>query len=134
MPSTRVISCPICGDSMAVETRSDIEVDSCENHGVWLDQSELLKITENERRNDEWSWEDLFLRRVYPPIDRERTLPCPLTGEPMRLEKYEDVIIDWSPGNGIWLDTRELESILNNLRTEPMYMRGMALRLSVERY
>jgi len=134
MPQARVVACPICKQPMSVEARAEIEIDVCEAHGIWLDQPELLKITEFERKNLTWSWKDLFRKRVLPPVDRTRQLNCPVSGEPMRIEQYKGVHMDWSPAHGLWLDNGELEAILSNLRLEPMYMRSVALRLSTGKY
>jgi Zn-finger nucleic acid-binding protein len=47
--------------------------------------------------------------------------------EPM---PYHGVIIDWCRDHGVWLDSGEMEAILNNLRLDPNYIRGVALRVS----
>jgi Zn-finger nucleic acid-binding protein len=52
----------------------------------------------------------------------------------MTLEEVSGVTIDWCKQHGVWLDSGELEAILNNLRLDPAYLRGVALRLSDMRY
>ena len=47
----------------------------------------------------------------------------------MRIVQYKGVHIDVS-SKGIWLDAGELEAIINNLKLDPAYGRGMALRLN----
>ena len=36
--------CPICGKHMDVEQMSEVDVDVCAKHGVWLDRGELPRI------------------------------------------------------------------------------------------
>ena len=36
--------CPICANTMDVETMSGIKIDVCGDHGVWLDRGELPNI------------------------------------------------------------------------------------------
>ena len=38
--------CPICGSIMALESRFNVIVDVCREHGIWLDKGELPRITE----------------------------------------------------------------------------------------
>ena len=52
----------------------------------------------------------------------------------MKIESYHGVHIDWSPGEGVWLDNGELDAIINNLRLDEQYMRGIALRLNDGRF
>ena len=132
--------CPVCSEEMVQETRGEVTIDVCAAHGMWLDQTELLLLTEQARHEQAgWGllWQDLFqrwagtLRRpVHPPADLERVLRCPVSGAEMRVIDYEGVSIDWSPGHGVWLDSGELEAILHNLRLDPAYLRGVALRIA----
>ena len=45
--------CPICGEKMQVEIEQGIHIDSCSQHGVWLDRGEfpsiILRIRSGER-------------------------------------------------------------------------------------
>lgn len=128
-------NCPVCQKPMKHETRSGVEIDVCEEHGMWLDQSELLSLTEAARYEEgAFVWEDLFRRPQHPPVDRNRVLRDPVAGEEMQVIDYEGVSIDWSPGNGVWLDNGELEAIINNLRLDPRYIRGVALRIVDARF
>ncbi len=44
--------CPICSEAMAVEQMSDVNIDVCPKHGVWLDRGELPRILRsNAQRN-----------------------------------------------------------------------------------
>lgn len=127
--------CPVCSLPMAHETRQTVTIDQCSAHGIWLDQKELMLITEAERHErGTFEWADLLRRPMHPPVDRARTLSCPRCDETLKLDMYADVNIDWCPDHGVWLDNGELEAILNNLRLDPMYLRGLALRLSDARF
>lgn len=127
--------CPVCSLPMSHELRQGVTVDVCSAHGMWLDQKELLLITEAERHeHGGFAWADLFRRPLSPPVDRARQLTCPRCAGTLKLDVYADVNIDWCEDHGVWLDNGELEAILNNLRLDPMYMRGLALRLSDARF
>ena len=128
-------NCPICDEKMKQEKQGDVTVDVCGGHGVWLDKKELFHITEDERHGVEASgWNDFFRTKVSPPVDHERVLGCPACKEEMKIERYEGVHIDWCKDHGVWLDSNELDAILNNLRLDESYVRGVALRLRDLRY
>jgi len=125
-----MLNCPVCNEPLKKEQRGGVEIDVCSKHGIWLDKNELFLITEAERRTDDVAfWEDWFRSAVKTPTDHERQLACPDCGKEMSHHKYEGVIIDWCPEHGCWLDSGELDAILNNLRLDPSYLRGVALRL-----
>jgi Zn-finger nucleic acid-binding protein len=126
-------SCPVCREPMREETRGEVVVDVCE-HGLWLDKTELLRITEQARREHSGWIEDLMRDRKSAPRNDDRVLLCPVSGQKMIRQPYEGIQIDWSPGYGVWLDAGELEAIINNLRLQPSYLRRIALRLSDLRY
>jgi len=48
--------------------------------------------------------------------------------------RYHDVLIDWCPRHGVWLDNGELDAILSNLRLDPSYLRGVRVRISDARF
>tara|TARA_B100000579_G_C22504261_1_gene698447 strand:- start:232 stop:624 length:393 start_codon:yes stop_codon:yes gene_type:complete len=128
-------SCPVCKDPLFHDKRGDVEIDVCAKHGIWLDQKELFQITEDERRTEDVSmWDDWFRSAVHTPTDHDRKLCCPICECQMKLEKYEGVVIDWCGEHGVWLDSGELDAILNNLRLKPGYLRGVALRLRDLKY
>lgn len=128
-------ACPICSKEMHADTRSTIEVEVCSAHGLWLDHGELLRITEHERHlHGSFVWADLFRAELSPPRDEARELSCPKCQKSLRREEYEGVQIDWCAEHGVWLDNGELEAILNNLRLDPLYLRGIAIRFSDARY
>ena len=130
-----MINCPICQHPLAHKQINGVEVDVCETHGLWLDKSELLTITERERHETpSFLWTDLFRREKRPPVDRHRVLSCPHCGEPMKLEEYKSVMMDWCTEHGVWLDNGELEAIVNNLRLDPKFVGKAALRLWENKY
>ena len=110
-----------------------VTIDICEDHGIWLDKGELHAFTEHNRTPLSW-WENLFHQRQYSKVDNERKLHCPKCGKEMQLETYLSVQIDWCPDHGVWLDSGELEMILNNLKADEDYIRGMSLRLWEQKF
>ena len=54
----RVLACPVCRGPMATLRRGLVEVDRCDEHGVWLDRGELEQVLGRERRQgkrlDRW--------------------------------------------------------------------------------
>lgn len=128
-------ACPVCATDMTQETRAGVPVDVCPTHGIWLDKKELMLITEAERHEKgDFVWADLFRKEASPPRDPERSLSCPHCGELMKTELYKEVEMDWCAEHGVWLDNGELEAILNNLRLDGGYLRGVRLRLWEARY
>lgn len=124
-------SCPLCSGPMARELRDGVTIDVCHAHGLWLDQKELLAITEYERHKEgPFVWGDLFRRPIHPPADPQRRLPCPVCQGTMALTVYREVTLDQCAKHGVWLDNGEMDAILNNLRLDDSYLRGMALRLT----
>ena len=122
-------NCPISNEPMRQEERNGVTID-VSTHGIFLDRSELFRLTEAERSSaSSFPWVDLLRREINPTVDHDRTIQCPVSGEEMRIVKYKGVHIDVSSA-GIWLDAGELEAIVNNLKRDPSYGRGMALRLS----
>ncbi len=123
-------NCPICTEVMSQQDRDGVTIDVCSSHGIWLDKSELLSITETERHRDgTFLFADLFRSESVPGVDPSRVLNCPHCSEAMEIEKYKGVHLDWCRQHGIFLDSGELEAILNNLRLDPLFVQGVALRL-----
>lgn len=121
--------CPVSGVEMDQVQLHGITVDMSPA-GIWLDKKELYLLTEAERREQGgYGWSDLFRQAAEPDVDRERVLQCPVDGQDMEIVNYKGVFIDTSP-NGVWLDVGEYAAIVNNLRLDPSYLRGVALRLS----
>lgn len=121
------MNCPVCHDALSAQTHDDVPVGVCARDGVWLDKGELLLITEHERFKPHGFFEDLFRRAIVPPR-RDRQLACPVCGGTMETDDYHDVQIDRCRAHGVWLDAGEMEAILNNLRLDPAYVRGIAVR------
>lgn len=42
--------CPTCGEPLRPHKIKGVEVDACEDHGVWLDTGELEQILAKQRR------------------------------------------------------------------------------------
>ena len=122
-------NCPISNQPMRQEVRSGVTID-VSKHGIFLDRTELFLLTEAERgKASSFPWIDLVRPEVKPSVDLDREITCPVSGEKMKIVKYQGVYIDQSSA-GVWLDTGELSAILNNVQRDPSYGRGMALRLS----
>ena len=128
-----MVACPICKKNMKEEKRDGVTIDICPEHGVWLDKGELHELIENNRVSLSW-WENLFHQRQYSKVDDNRVLQCPKCNKDMILENYLSVQIDWCPDHGIWLDQNELEMLLNNIKADDGYIRGMSLRLWEQKY
>lgn len=130
-----MVKCPVCAQEMEQKTESGVTLDVCPSHGVWLDQKELFLITERKRHEEgSFTLGDVFRREQFPRVDESRRLDCPHCGREMRLEPYRNVFMDWCPEHGVWLDAGELDAILNNLRLDPVFLHGVALRLDELRY
>ena len=130
-----MIHCPVCTLPLLPNLRSEVEVDFCPAHGIWLDHGELLRVSEHERHAlGEFVWEDLFRSAESPPRDDARSLACPSCSGPLAREQYEGVQVDWCAKHGVWLDNGELEAILNNLRLDASFLRGVTIRFAAARF
>ena len=130
-----MIKCSICSKPMQEVQKNGVTIDICKEHGIWLDKGELHDLTENNRQNLNWSWwNSLFHKKQESDVDYNRTLGCPHCGKKMQLETYQATQLDWCPDHGVWLDKGELEVILNNLKADEGYTRGMSLRLWERKY
>ena len=108
-----MLSCPVCSSPLSQEVIHGVTVDVCAQHGMWLDQGELLLIAEGERHEvGRFSLSDLLRQAIQPPVDPERTRLCPQCSEPMSLEEYQEVHLDRCAAHGIWLDAGELQALL----------------------
>jgi Zn-finger nucleic acid-binding protein len=113
----------------------DVEVDVCPSHGVWLDQQELLTITESHRHTaPSLMARDLIRQPIRPAVDHARVLDCPHCAQAMHVHPHRDVHIDWCREHGVWLDTGELPAFFNNLRLDPLYRQRVALRMYESRF
>ncbi|MEY3214662.1 MAG: hypothetical protein RIT28_5143 [Pseudomonadota bacterium] len=131
--------CPMSGEEMTQEVFHTVTIDRSP-HGVWLDKGELFRIAEDLR--DETDWKDYAIaifHSWFAPQARpeehgegteERGLPCPICSEPMHRDTYRDTYIDRCDKHGVWLDAGELELILQRLRHDRDFLRGIRLRLS----
>lgn len=57
-PAGRQLACPVCGETMQIETLHGVQVDWCKEHGTWLDAGEFEAILNNLRLDP------LYLRKV----------------------------------------------------------------------
>jgi len=132
------LACPICHNAMPQTKRDGVTIDVCFKHGIWLDKSELLTLTEAERHRNHGLFanlfSDAFRTEMVPGVDPDRVLQCPQCHKDMVVDKYQGVHLDWCHEHGIFLDNGELEAMLNNLRLDPLFVRGVALRLSEGKY
>lgn len=130
-----MIHCPVCSLVLLPQTRAEVQIDFCPNHGIWLDHGELERITEHERlAMGAFVWEDMFRFAAATTSDDTRTLGCPKCRAPLQREACKGVQVDWCPEHGIWLDNGELDAILNNLRLDGAYLRGMRDRFPAARF
>ena len=102
------MKCPRDSDALVPSTRKRVEIDVCPTcQGVWLDPKELAELI--------GSWRDLP-RAQQAQAD---PLSCPRGCGPMTPCYYSElrqVLIDRCPRcQGIWLDHREIEWILNEV-------------------
>ena len=68
---------PIRSTEMMTETRGGVTIDVCPDHGIWLDRTEQMLITEAARHEDgEFVWADKFHSEA-PRRSPDRTLVCP---------------------------------------------------------
>lgn len=126
--------CPTCQQPLHPETHSGVAVDVCDQHGIWLDRTELFQITERHRHDTVGPFADLLRRVMRPGADTSAPGPCPHCREALTPVRYHEVQIDWCAQHGVWLDSGELEAILNNLRLDPAYLGGVALRVDDLKY
>ena len=63
--------CPICKVKMAVEDREGVTLDTCPQHGVWLDFGELEAIVSRLRRGEKLR-RNLAIRRAIEDDRIER--------------------------------------------------------------
>lgn len=130
-----MVNCPVCKQAMKTQQAEGIAIDVCPLHGVWLDKGELFALTEAKRASEgSFVLKDMIRQRIEPRRDETRRLACPSCGRQMQLETYEDTQIDRCPEHGVFLDAGELEAIENNLRLDPVYVRGIALRIGDAKY
>ncbi len=128
-------TCPICKVDLQPQMIDGFEASICPSHGVWLDKGELVGITEAQRQQHAgFEWADLFRDELRPPRHERRKLQCPVCDKPTLRELYHEVEMDWCREHGVWLDKGELDAILNNLRLDPSFLRGIRVRISDAQY
>ena len=108
------LECPRCNEPMIAIEYENVEVDCCEDHGVWLDTGELELLLEI-------SGADRIQIEVKPISVTEEELFCAYCGEPMEKIRIAgaDAIIDRCPnGHGLWFDKGELRHVLEKMTAD----------------
>ena len=110
--------CPICPNERAPHFYEGIEVDACDEHGVWLDRGELTKIIAIRDERFPEAWTARILAACGPGIpahEPSREVSCVTCSEPMPPINYHyssGIIINRCPqGHGLWLDHDELAAV-----------------------
>jgi len=105
------MNCPICSDPMLVIELDEIEIDYCENCGIWLDAGELGLLLESRGKKE------ALLASFTPDAGGgEKPRGCPICSK--KMEKVlcgldEKVRIDrCRDGHGLWFDKGELAAVL----------------------
>jgi Zn-finger nucleic acid-binding protein len=62
-------------------------------------------------------------------MEEEQSRQCPVCGEEMEIQGFEDIEIDVCPSHGIWLDNGELEKIVQ-IKTSASEEQKAKLRLA----
>ena len=115
------------------------------DEGVWLDKGELYEIAVAMRRESTslqvWMTEIKSFFSAKQRHDERgegeagtRSLPCPVCGELLTHDLYRDVHIDRCKEHGVWLDHGELDLILERIRDDADFMRGMRISLFEQEY
>jgi len=107
------LDCPVCKDEqMIVLELNEIEIDFCLNcKGIWLDAGELELLIGSSAATDEF-----FNSFTIDDQSKEKKLKCPICNR--KMEKIlivgdRKVRIDKCKyDHGIWLDSGELEDVL----------------------
>ena len=48
-PSARVRPCPVCASPLTVVRKGTLQLDVCDDHGIWLDKGELEELIRRGR-------------------------------------------------------------------------------------
>jgi len=124
LPADR--DCPRCKGALRVRSIDVTDVIECsECLGIWLTPQIFERATIEAERPG--SGTELLLKEVEdaPPRKWEAVsyIPCIACGELMQRRQYvyqsrgSGTVIDMCRGHGVWLDHKELESILDFVRT-----------------
>ena len=108
----KTLACPKCQAPMKVVNyayNSGVFIDSCpNNHGVWLDKGELVKIQILMDGDRKYMGEPC----VDPPL-KVGGRRCPRDGSALQEVRYETEAIDLCPQcGGVWCDYDELSKIV----------------------
>lgn len=115
-----VRSCPACAKVKMLkfkDQRSGLEIDSCpECFGLWFDSEELKLFFESPDLSTQMLDEGVMLERLSgEPEDPQQTRQCPECRTDLFLSRLGSTAIDYCLScRGIWLDRRELESLVSD--------------------
>ncbi|HUQ16363.1 MAG TPA: zf-TFIIB domain-containing protein [Candidatus Saccharimonadales bacterium] len=74
------VKCPTCDARMKTKTVNSVEVDVCQEHGLWLDKGELERIMSTSRRG---------YHQIQRSVIRRRVSDARSTG------RYEGIFFGW---------------------------------------
>jgi Zn-finger nucleic acid-binding protein len=112
------MNCPRCRTALAARSIEGIEIDECRAcQGIWFDADELRRVKDVTDPDLKWMDVDLWQHPDRFGASDTQTV-CPKCAAPLATVGYEgtDVEIDLCPAcRGIWLDSGELEKIIDDL-------------------
>lgn len=113
--------CPACVDVRMLgfkDHRSGLEIDSCpECFGLWFDSEELKLFFESPDLSRRILAEDALLEESSVLGDLEEPRTCPSCLQSLFLSRLGSTAVDYClTCRGIWLDRRELESLVLNFQ------------------
>ncbi|HES59617.1 MAG TPA: hypothetical protein ENO18_04215, partial [Caldithrix sp.] len=112
------MQCPNCNVPLRKKVVHGIEINECKKcKGIWFDKDELRKIKDIRDSDLNWLDFDILKHRDKFKVNVPKKI-CPKCNIKMEVLNYDDsrVEIDFcTKCNGIWLDKKELESIIKYL-------------------
>lgn len=113
------MNCPVCRVPLIAVEREQIEVDYCIScRGLWFDSGELNVLA--EKMGVALDIASIF---ATPAATSEKPRHCPRCGKTMEkseMTSARGIITDRCPENeGVWLDARELGSLLDRVPVTP---------------
>ncbi|MFC1968612.1 zf-TFIIB domain-containing protein [Chloroflexota bacterium] len=117
------MKCPACNSLMIVVEHGKIELDYCVNcSGVWFDAEELKLLLEAmQLEGTSLSLDNILTTSEAKSVEKKRN--CPICGKKMKkatVGHEPEVIIDaCSWGDGLWLDSGEVDQLIAHLADKP---------------
>ena len=106
MARPRVLTCPACDAEMPAALVDDVEVDFCDEHGIWLDGGELELLAHGTV---------IEIRHRHEPAQK---LFCPRCDRELVSAHAARIDVEACPvGHGVWLDHGDVAQ-LNLLKME----------------